>query len=114
MQDYFFDESLVPMYIINLSTGQILLANNAALVQYDYNKEEFLALSLDQLMKEEDLIKLQHEHQTGQSASLDFGKARHYKKGGEVISVHIYAYPVNHFSTNSKLIMAIQIPASLK
>ena len=82
-----------PMWIFDLDTIRFLEVNNAALVHYGYSKEEFLNLSIEAIIHEEDLPKIVEELQKpGQPILHNAGIRRHYKKNGEIIDVEVTSH----------------------
>jgi PAS domain S-box-containing protein len=80
------------MYIYDYDTYHFLAVNNAALVQYGYSEEEFLALSAEDIRPEEDIPQLYKARTDFSETYFDAGIFRHKRRNGEVFYVHIYAH----------------------
>jgi two-component system, NarL family, sensor histidine kinase UhpB len=81
-----------PMWINESESGRIIEVNDAALLKYGYERNEFLKLTLAEIQSPDDTY-----------PSLDLSSAeqgglwRHQKKNGEFIIVEFTHYPINYF-----------------
>lgn len=90
---YLFENSPMPMWIIDIKTFKFLDVNKMAILQYGYSRDEFLSMTAIDIRPEED-----KEHFTQLDHSLGFdainynrGIWDHRKKDGTVIHVEIIA-----------------------
>ena len=86
-----FDIHPHPMWVVESRTLRFLAVNQAAVNHYGYSREEFLAMTAEQLRYPEDIAQLLHDFQD-QSRSYMQRVARHRKKDGEEIDVEIVSF----------------------
>lgn len=110
----FFNESLVPMYILDHENLKFIAVNNAALSQYEYSKEEFLSLNAADLMQPEFSKFLRKIDSESNATHYDYGKWKHVRKSGESFFVHIYSYGVNYNRQQGRLVMAIKTHGEMR
>jgi PAS domain S-box-containing protein len=89
-----FEGSPTPMWVLDRETRVFLEANEAALRHYGYAREEFLRLSLHNLVPPDDMADMIHHLQRlvelGAPAHFGLGGAwRHHKKDGSPMDVEI-------------------------
>ncbi len=80
-----------PMWVVDASNLQFLAVNGAAIAFYGYSKEEFLAMTADQIRPAEDvgnLIKAFEDRSRDYRARIH----RHRKKNGELIHVKVVSF----------------------
>lgn len=88
-----FDRNPQAIVIAEAETFRVLAANEAALRQYGYTRDEFLQLSIKELRPPEDVPGLieRLSHREGPTPQ---GPWRHLKKDGTVVEVEVAAYPL--------------------
>lgn len=111
-----FEHSPEPMWLVDSVTNQFLDVNKAAVEQYGYTKDEFLA------MKESDI---QHAFQADPAERLRNGSAdfhvpdevkyqSHRKKSGEVVHAEIKSSTLSHMGRDASLVLANNVTENLK
>ena len=83
-----FDNSPLPKWMFDEETLRFLAVNEAAIRQYGYSREEFLAMTLKEIRPPEDVPALL-ESMSGEDITRNFGVWRHRKKSGEIIQVEV-------------------------
>ena len=111
---YLFVENPQPMWIFDLRTFQFLAVNKAALSQYGYLEQEFMALTAGDLFPSEEAVAAF----TADSAKPCLGSAvrghwRHCKKDGSEVDVEIIARDLKHRGYPARLILARDIGQQL-
>jgi PAS domain S-box-containing protein len=86
-----FDIHPQPMWVVDAKTLAFLAVNGAAIRLYGYSKEEFLAMTADQIRPEEDVAGLLKAFEDRSSAYRQ-RVWRHRKKNGELIQVKVTSY----------------------
>jgi PAS domain S-box-containing protein len=82
-----FDATPIPMWVFDRDTLRFLTVNEAALAHYGYAREEFAAMTLDDIRPAEDVPRMRAETA---KAAPDVGTAwRHKKKDGTIIDVEV-------------------------
>ena len=104
-----FNESPVPMYVFDSTTYKFLSVNTAALDQYGYTKEEFLALSAYDIRPKEDIQAFNISTANKTALYQDLGQLRHLKKSGEIFFVQVYAHNTWLDGKNAWITSAINI-----
>lgn len=106
-----FNFSPLPLWVAEPDTFTFLDVNEAAVKHYGYSREEFLAMTLQDIRPAED-IKLFEEvaAQNRSSGSTFFqGVFRHKKKNGEIIQVQIQRNFINFNNQKAELVLAEDI-----
>src|ERR1700741_2385600 len=86
-----FDVHPQPMWVVDANTLAFLAVNGAAVRLYGYSREEFLALTADQIRPEEDVDDLRRAF-ADWSNNYSQRIWRHRKKSGEVIPVKVTSF----------------------
>ena len=88
-----FERNPQAIVVADAESLKVLAANNAALAQYGYTREEFLQLSIKDLHPPEDVPALV-ERLSDRTAPLAQGSWRHVRKDGTLIDVEVAAHPL--------------------
>ncbi len=105
-----FDESPIPMWIYNSTTGKILMVNAAAIYHYGYDRGEFLTMNIQELRAEGDkptdveVVKIPMLNSFYNSS-----KRRHVKRSGEQFYVQVYTHTILHENDSAGMMMALDI-----
>jgi PAS domain S-box-containing protein len=83
-----------PMWVYDLETLAFLAVNNAAIQQYGYSREEFLAMTLKDIRPSEDIPALLEQVKQVSQGYGAYGLWRHRKKNGTIIDVDITSHTV--------------------
>jgi PAS domain S-box-containing protein len=97
-----FDVHPQPMWVVDAGTLAFLAVNNAAIRLYGYSKEEFLALTADQIRPEEDVDDLRRAF-ADWSNNYSQRIWRHRKKSGEVIPVRVTSFNLEFAGRRARL-----------
>ena len=101
-----FEAMPLPMWVYDAATLRFLAVNHAAVRQYGYTREEFLAMSITDIRPDEDVEKLLANLRGGDIGSPDPGVWRHRRKDGSVIDVEITAGRIVHEGRDASLVAA--------
>ncbi len=96
-----FDNSPLPSIIYDASTLSIININNAALQHYGYSSEEFLEISIPDLMVEE--TNLREIMQIINNGTVYHGSCMHIKKSGEMMNVEATCTSITYQKVNAVL-----------
>ena len=94
-----------PMWVYDLETLAFLAVNNAAIQQYGYSREEFLAMTLKDIRPPEDIPALIEQIKHVSKGYGTYGLWRHRKKNGTIIDVDITSHTVTFGSRPAELIL---------
>ncbi|MGH6990815.1 MAG: ATP-binding protein, partial [Stellaceae bacterium] len=83
-----FEKNPVPMYVYDWETLKILEANDSALVQYGYTRDQLLDRPMTDLVAREEVSQVLSNH-FDQSARLKVGVRRHRKADGATVFVEL-------------------------
>ncbi len=111
---WLFDTSPVPMYIYDAETFQFIAANDAALKQYGYTKEEFLSLDATRIRPVNDMALFKAANIGVPASYFDFGHWLHSRKNLETFYVQIYAYTTAFEDRKVIIVKAIDIDEKVK
>jgi PAS domain S-box-containing protein len=86
-----FDVHPQPMWVVDAKSLQFLAVNSAAVKLYGYSKDDFLAMSADQIRPEEDVANLlkAFEDRSGKYSQRVW---RHRKKNGDLVHVKVVSF----------------------
>jgi PAS domain S-box-containing protein len=97
-----FDVHPQPMWVVDANTLAFLAVNGAAMRLYGYSKEEFLALTADQIRPVEDVDDLRRAF-ADWSNNYSQRIWRHMKKTGEVIAVKVTSFNLEFAGRRARL-----------
>lgn len=107
-----FESSPLPMWVIDRETMAILVANDAALRQYGYGREEFLSLSLRDLRPPDALPELhraweRYTRESSRRRPVHIGLMKHCRKDGTLMMVDVTASPIQFEGREALLSVAV-------
>lgn len=97
-----FDVHPQPMWVVDASTFSFLAVNGAAIRLYGYSKDEFLAMTADQIRPEEDVDDLRRAF-ADWSNNYSQRIWRHKKKSGQVIPVKVTSFNLEFAGRRARL-----------
>ncbi|HVJ13300.1 MAG TPA: PAS domain S-box protein [Burkholderiales bacterium] len=97
-----FDVHPQPMWVVDANTLAFLAVNGAAMRLYGYSKEEFLAMSADQIRPEEDVDDLRRAF-ADWSNNYSQRIWRHKRKAGQVIPVKVTSFNLEFAGRRARL-----------
>jgi len=86
---YLFEANPQPMWIYDCETLQFLLVNAAAISRYGYSRDEFLAMTIQDIRPADDVPALLKSIVMKLQNTAKRGVWRHQKKNGEILDVEI-------------------------
>jgi PAS domain S-box-containing protein len=102
---FMFNNNPQPNWIYDLETLSFLEVNETAIIQYGYSKQEFLSMTLNDIIPAEDIPSLLEKVQLPTEAYFNAGEWRHIKKNGEIIHVEIISHSVIFNGKDSRHIL---------
>jgi hypothetical protein len=103
-----FESNPHPMWVYDPETLAFLAVNDAAVAHYGYSREEFLAMTLEDIRPPEDVDALR-EDLAAAGRGISKGLWRHRKKDGTLIDVEISAQNVSFGGRRGRLVLANDI-----
>ena len=106
-----FERNPQPMWLYDPETLAFVAVNEAAVRQYGYSVEEFLAMTIKDIRPQEDVPVLV-ENVSKLDGNLQYGEQwRHRKKDGSIIDVEVSANDLEFGGRRTRLVMATDITA---
>ncbi|MCM3870340.1 MAG: PAS domain S-box protein [Pyrinomonadaceae bacterium] len=102
-----FEQNPHPMWVFDLETLFFLEVNDAAIQQYGYAREEFLAMTIEDIRPPEDIPKL-HAILSDPNEEKA-GIWRHQKKDGTIIDVEISAHKLIPYARPAQIVLAYDV-----
>ncbi len=88
-QRAFFSASPLPMWVYDRNTLELVDVNDAAIASYGFTRDEFLRLTLRELLPVDDVPQLEDRIRAREPGPQRVGVRKHIKKDGSVIEVDI-------------------------
>jgi len=104
-----FANNPLPMWVYDLETLQFLEVNLAAVTQYGYSREEFLAMRITDVRPPEDIPRLLQDLAQQRPRLQDSGEWRHCRKDGQIIDVQIVSHMLEFNGRWAALVVAQDI-----
>lgn len=104
-----FESSPDPLWVYDLETFTFLTVNEAAIRHYGYTKEEFLAMTIVDILPAEDIPDLLDRVLTASTKLGESDVRKHRKKDGTVIHVEITSHPLIFAGRHARLVLAHDI-----
>jgi PAS domain S-box-containing protein len=99
----------LPMWIYDLKTLRFLDVNEAAVAQYGYTRDEFLAMRITDIRPPEDVPRLLDDVARRRAATQQSGEWRHRLKTGGLIDVDIASHTLEFDGREAALVIAQNI-----
>lgn len=109
-----FEDNPHPIIIFNRHTYQVLAVNSAAIHQYGYSRQEWLARYMDMIRPEEDRQPFRDILHTLTDKYMDAGTWRHIYHDGTIVHVQIYSHKTKFHNTDAIVTMAINIDEKVR
>jgi PAS domain S-box-containing protein len=100
-----FESNPNPMWVYDLKTLSFLAVNSAAVRQYEYSQEEFLAMTIKDIRPAEDLPALVDDLSLTTNGLSSSSEWRHRKKNGALINVEITSHEQTWLGRRAKLVL---------
>ena len=113
-----FQNNPTPIYVFDAETHRFLAVNDAAIEQYGYSRDEFLAMTIEQIRPEDELPRLREalrERGTAPSRGLvSTDPWRHHRKDGSIIEVDISSHSIEFEGRPARVVLAIDVTQRLR
>ena len=104
-----FEASPRPMWVYDVQTLGFLAVNAAALREYGYTREEFLALTLRDVRPPEDVPALERHAATVSPGYNPAGTWRHRRKDGTLFDVEITSHSLDFAGRPARLVLVTDV-----
>jgi PAS domain S-box-containing protein len=102
-----------PMWVFDLDTLAFLAVNEAAIRDYGYSRDEFMAMKLEDIRPGEDIPKLIRRQASTVPAYRDVGVVRHRKKSGAIVFAHLALHEIDFAKRKAAMVMAIDVTSEM-
>ncbi|HWQ90972.1 MAG TPA: MASE1 domain-containing protein, partial [Clostridia bacterium] len=99
-----FETNPMPMWVFNCDSLRFLAVNQAAIDHYGYSREEFLGMTIANLLPAEDAVQAQAHGSSRQTSSTQH--LRHRKKDGTVIEVETIAHNIFFYEQRAAVVLS--------
>ncbi len=106
-----FEANPQPMWIYDVGSLRFLAVNDAAVAQYGYTREEFLAKTVYDIRPEEDKPRFDAMVKTASPTLRSSVEWRHRKKDGTVFFVDVVSSTLSFNGNNARLVIATDVTA---
>ena len=98
-----------PMWVFDVDTLAFLAVNDAAVRHYGYNREEFLSMTIMDLLPPEDAPGLHHGLERTGLQRGDVALAQHQRKDGTIIDLELVSHEMELDGRRARLVLATDI-----
>ncbi|MBI3896666.1 MAG: PAS domain S-box protein [Gammaproteobacteria bacterium] len=104
-----FERNPLSAWVFDINTRQILAANETAVWQYGYTREEFLRMSIDDLHPSEEMSRMLDYAEQFAPETAYIGVWKHRKQDETIIDVEMFVYEVLFQGRWARLVLANDI-----
>jgi two-component system, cell cycle sensor histidine kinase and response regulator CckA len=98
-----------PMWVFDVETLRFLEVNEAAVSHYGYTREEFLSMTIMDLLPPEDAPGLHHGLERTGGSRTDAALTHHQRKDGTVIEMELVSHEMELDGRRARLVLATDI-----
>jgi PAS domain S-box-containing protein len=111
---HLFENGPLPMWVYDVETLRFLDVNMAASEHYGYSRDEFLAMTIEDIRPADDLPGEAGTHASAAPNPAKLGIRKHRKKDGTVIQVEITAHDLLLDGRRGRLVLANDVTARMQ
>ena len=104
-----FESNPIPMWVFDRNTLRFLAVNHAAIHQYGYTEQEFLAATITDIRPAEDIPALLADVKKREGGLQEPGLWRHRRKNGSLFDVEILSHQIVYRGLDAVLVAANDI-----
>ncbi|MGA7796021.1 MAG: PAS domain S-box protein [Candidatus Acidiferrales bacterium] len=104
-----FEKHPTPLWVFDVESLRFLAINEAALRQYGYSRDEFLALTIRDIRPTEDISALLDNVTQLRTGLEKGGRWRHRRKDGSLIEVEIISHDLEWAGRRARMVFAMDI-----
>ena len=109
-----FEHNPLPMYIYDRDSFAFVSVNDAAVRQYGYTREEFLAMTIFDIRPPEEVARLKRAIAETPSGLYLAAHWRHRKKSGEVFDAEVTAHRIDFEGRSAEFVVAVDVSERLR
>jgi two-component system, cell cycle sensor histidine kinase and response regulator CckA len=104
-----FESNPVPLWVFDCETLRFLAVNGAAITQYGYSEEEFLAMTIEQIRPPEDVPRLRETLETFTTGLRHSRGWRHLRKNGSAIQTESLSHPIEFDGRPALMVLSMDV-----
>lgn len=101
----FFDDSPLPMWVLEKGTRRFLDVNETAIREYGYSREEFLSMTAYDIRNDDEKRRLKKLVRTGEEGTRSAGIWQHLRKNGTEMLCEISVHKIHYNHSDALLVM---------
>jgi diguanylate cyclase (GGDEF)-like protein/PAS domain S-box-containing protein len=105
----FFQRNPIPMWVFDPDSLRFLEVNDAAVARYGYSRDEFRAMTLEQIRPTAERTRLDEAVRSARAAPQRCGPFLHQGRGGPAFAVHIASCPIRYRGLDACIVAAIEL-----
>ncbi len=109
-----FEKNPLPMWVYDVKSLYFLAVNDAAVAHYGYSRNEFLRMTIQDLLPPEDQPALARERGRLDSRTESIGIWRHLKRNGTMIDVEVRGNEIDFEGHRARFILAKDVTERLR
>ncbi len=109
-----FETSPHPMMIYDIETLKFLAVNDSAVSKYGYNHEEFLKLTIKDIISEDEADRITDKNSHESSGLDDTGIWKHKSKNGEILIMDVKSHKLDWHGHKTEMVLAYDLTARKK
>lgn len=109
-----FTNSPFPIYIWDIETTRLMDCNEEALLKYNYSREEFLKLSINELSTTKDFKLIDEQIKVEGNGGIHKRAWQHKKKNGELMYIDVCGHLINYNGREAFLVMVNDVTKTIE
>ena len=106
---YLFRNNPLPMWVVDIETLRFLEVNEAAVINYGFTRDEFLAMQVTDIHSPENVARLLTFFRTEAPAYGHVTNWQHRRKSGKMIEVDVFSHALSFEGRPSRLGVAVDV-----
>jgi PAS domain S-box-containing protein len=104
-----FESNPQPMWVFDVDTLAFLRVNEAATRQYGYSRDEFLSMTIMDILPPEDAPGLHHGLERTPAQRRDVALAQHQRKDGRIVDMELVSHEMELNGRRARLVLGTDI-----
>jgi two-component system, cell cycle sensor histidine kinase and response regulator CckA len=104
-----FDSNPQPMWVFDVETLAFLAVNQAAIRHYGYAREEFLSMTIMDILPSEDALGLHHGLEPTGSQRGEVALSQHQRKDGTIVDMELVSHEMELDGRRARLVLGTDI-----
>ena len=104
-----FENSPMPMWVLDLPSLRFIDVNEAAIINYGYTRQEFLSMSAIDIRPDDEKKRFLHFDHSASLGRRNTGIWKHLKKDGSIIYAQVNSHEMNFDKKSARLVLSIDV-----